>query len=228
MSVLSSEPCTRLLRRLAHLQAAADALDVEGIHPLQQQLQSQRHSSGRPDQEAQQHDDEAMDEEAAVHALSQRLLSRPPPVPTLQCSHHTAGQAIVAIGAEADAGAQPLAVSAAAASAASLRLSESERAQAVRDYLIAHSLKDCSICVNAVTAEAEDESGSGCPPAEETLAERSSWYGQSHRWRLSEHVHGLYRLHVLDLELKPAAAIARHSRLDADIVRHYLQLTDAA
>jgi hypothetical protein len=238
--VLSSAACVRLLRRLAHLQAAADALDVEVIHPMRQLRHTQRRScsGGSSEQEEQQDDDEdklqqlLVDEDAAVQALSQRLLSSPPPQPTPDCLHHHVESAGMAARAAAGGGQAALAAAVNAAAAAeavtafSLSLSASERAQAVRDYLIAHSLKDCSICVNAVTSGTEQQTEARCQSQEETTADSgSSWYGQSHRWRLSDSLHGQFRLHVLDLELKSAAAIVDYYRLDADIVRHYLQLT---
>ena len=197
VSVLCSAGCCSLLRRLSALQAHYDRFDVEAVllvyRRLLRQYQPQQLTDALwPPHTT--HDTEASRSRADSHYQQQQQQAAAP-----HCAHRTPRRLL---STAASISAPPSAVAEWAAG-----LSHSASCDVVRDYLIAHSLKDCSLILDIAATQRWQQ---------QQEAEVYSWQCGG-----DERLEGVYSVQVIDLDRKHVHNIPRYAQLDAEIAMHY-------
>ena len=86
----------------------------------------------------------------------------------------------------------------------------------VRDYLIAHTLKDCSFILDIAATQNQSQSQLAEQHEPRTLPLEYAWQCES-----DVRLGGVYSVQVIDLDRKHVENIPRYAQLDADIALCY-------
>ena len=210
-SVLCSSGCRSLLTRLSALQASLDRFDIEGVRVVYERLLTQH---GTPLNETLWHNTASGQQqwltryEQRIRADSrcrqpQQQQERAQPVATPHCAHQSSSVPSVS----------PPPLSHVGVWAASLGHTAS--CDVLRDYLIAHTLKDCSLIIDIA---ATHDRLMALDSQSDSLAV-SGWQLECGGELM---LGGVYSVQVIDLERKQAHNIPRYAQLDADIANHYI------
>ena len=211
-TVLRSADCHRLLRRLSSLQAHCDRFDVEAVRVVHRRLQQQH----GPTLDEALWSDTADGWEQLLHRIpslgshtqqqqQQQEHDRAPDSASLLCARHSARHT------------PALAPSASSDSVDEWadRQSSADSRHVVRDYLLAHTLKDCSLLLDI--AALDEDARSACLDAQDGALPLYSWQGDG-----AARGGGVYSMQVIDLDRKRAINIPRYAQLDTDIATHYV------
>ena len=205
-SVLCSAGCCELLCRLSALQAQLDRFDVEAVCAVYERLQRQHgpqlsHTlwldTAKEDQQSAPHTPTDCHRQPQQQLEEHAYRSAKP---------HCARDSSLNVSSSSFS-APPLSVDEWAAD-----LTDSACGDIVRDYLVAHTLKDCSIILDIAATRHR------WTPQDERNAPQ-----QLHGWQCDsdERLSGVYAVQVIDLDRKHAHDIPRYAQLDADIAAHY-------
>ena len=204
VSVLCSAGCCSLLRRLSDLQSHCDRFDVEAVRVVSEMMASGGQSQQQIDDAlwpSAQHAREAM----GAHIV-QRLATI---THTSHQQHHTPHCARHSPSGSTDSGQQQQQQS---VSEWAAHLSHSARCDVLRDYLIAHTLKDCSIIIDIAAIQHT-----------ESLSSHSQLPVYAWQTKLDGvcELRGVYSMQVIDVDCKLACNIPRYAQLDVDIATLY-------
>ena len=153
-----------------------------------------------------------MPSQPSLHASGPLPAAPSPPFPSLRCSSSSSSLAV-------DPPAPVLA-----------ELGLRGCLELLQDYLVAHTLKDCSLLVNCIAedAEQEGEQGAASPTSHSftfSIPHTSSLQPDQRAWCAAEPlaVRGRLCVSVVDLEVKDVERIPSYFHLDQLIVRAYTQ-----